>query len=78
MLSIWRRRFAEPRGIAADRTTVEAALADFGGDSLDLVEFVMELEDAGNVSVPDDVYERIRSVGDAIRYIAELRRDRER
>jgi len=40
-------------------------------DSLDVVELVMELEDEFDITIPDDDYDKIRTVGDAIAYIEE-------
>ncbi len=42
---------------------------DLKADSLDLVELVMNFEDKFSISVPDEDYEKIVSVGDAIAYI---------
>ena len=42
---------------------------DLKADSLDLVELVMTFEDNFGISVPDEDYEKILSVGDAITYI---------
>jgi len=42
---------------------------DLKADSLDLVELVMTFEDKFGISVPDEDYEKIMSVGDAIAYI---------
>ena len=42
---------------------------DLGADSLDIVELVMELEEAFEMSIPDDDAEKIRTVGEAIDYI---------
>ena len=42
---------------------------DLKADSLDLVELVMTFEDKFGISVPDEDYEKILSVGDAITYI---------
>ena len=42
---------------------------DLGADSLDIVELVMELEEAFNMSIPDEDAEKIRTVGEAIEYI---------
>ena len=44
---------------------------DLGADSLDIVELVMELEEEFKMSIPDDEAEKIKTVGDAIRYIRE-------
>lgn len=50
---------------------VESAsfINDLGADSLDAVELIMEFEKEFGINIPDDQAERIRTVGDAIRYI---------
>lgn len=42
---------------------------DLKADSLDLVELVMEFEDEFGITIPDEDYEKIKTVGDAIEYI---------
>lgn len=42
---------------------------DLKADSLDVVELVMEFEDEFEITIPDDDYEKIRTVGDAVEYI---------
>ena len=42
---------------------------DLGADSLDTVELVMEIEDAFDLSIPDQDAEKIQTVGDVISYI---------
>ncbi|MFM8387404.1 MAG: acyl carrier protein [Planctomycetia bacterium] len=44
-------------------------ITDLGADSLDTVELVMELEDEFDLSIPDEEAEKIKTVGDAIKYI---------
>ena len=44
---------------------------DLGADSLDIVELVMELEDAFGVNIPDEDAEKIQTVGDTVNYINE-------
>jgi acyl carrier protein len=43
---------------------------DVGADSLDVVELVMELEEKLDIVIPDDDAETIKTVGDAIDYLA--------
>ncbi len=42
---------------------------DLKADSLDVVELVMAFEDEFGLTIPDDDYEKIQTVGDAIEYI---------
>ena len=42
---------------------------DLKADSLDVVELVMAFEDEFGISIPDDDYEKIQTVGDAVDYI---------
>lgn len=51
--------------IARESSFVE----DLKADSLDVVELVMRFEDTFGVTIPDEDYEKIRTVGDAIDYI---------
>ncbi len=43
--------------------------ADFGYDSLDGVELLMDIEDEFDISIPDEDVENIRTVGQLIEYI---------
>ena len=55
----------------ADVTANASILDDLGADSLDVVELVMALEEAFDIEVPDEAVERIRTIGDMERYVAE-------
>lgn len=46
-------------------------VAELKADSLDLVELVMEFEDEFGVQIPESDQEKIKSVGDAVKYITE-------
>lgn len=46
-------------------------MEDLKADSLDIVELVMEFEDEFEMTIPDEDYEKIKTVGDAIKYIQE-------
>ena len=42
---------------------------DLKADSLDIVELVMALEDEFQITISDEDAEKIRTVGDAVRYL---------
>jgi len=55
-----------------DEITPDASfIEDLGADSLDVVELVMDLEAEFDIEIPDEESEKIRTVGDAVRYIEE-------
>lgn len=59
-------------GVKAEQITKETSfINDLGADSLDTVELIMEFEDAFDMNIPDEDAEKIRTVGDAIKYIEE-------
>lgn len=59
-------------GANKDQVTSDTSfINDLGADSLDTVELVMELEDAFDMSIPDEEAEKMQTVGDAIKYIKE-------
>jgi len=61
---------AEQLGVSKDQITNETSFVnDLGADSLDTVELVMELEEEFDINIPDDVAEKIQTVGQAIEHI---------
>ena len=46
-------------------------LDDLGADSLDIVEFIMALEEEFGIEIPDEDVEKIVTVKDVVEYIAE-------
>ncbi len=44
---------------------------DLKADSLDIVELIMDIEEEFDISIPDEDYEKIKTVGDAVTYIEE-------
>ena len=44
---------------------------DLGADSLDQVELVMLFEDEFKLDIPDEDAEKIKTIGDAVKYIEE-------
>jgi acyl carrier protein len=52
-------------------------IEEIGADSLDIVEFVMELEEEFDIQIPDDQAEKIKTVGEAIDYIEKAIKDKQ-
>ena len=44
-------------------------LDDLGLDSLDIIELIMAFEEEFNLEIPDKDAEKIKTVGDAIKYL---------
>ncbi|MBI3910009.1 MAG: acyl carrier protein [Armatimonadetes bacterium] len=61
--------------VSEDEVTPEAMFVeDLGADSLDVVELVMAFEEEFDIEIPDDDAEKIRTAGDAVKYIEEKTR----
>lgn len=57
-------------GVEESDVTMEASFVDdLGADSLDIVELVMAFEEEFGLEIPDEEAEKIRTVGDAVKYI---------
>jgi acyl carrier protein len=63
----------EQLGVQEAQLTADARLReDLGADSLEDVEIIMALEERFNLSIPDEVSERISTVGDIFEALAGL------
>lgn len=63
----------EQLGVQDTQLTPEATLEqDLGADSLTLVEITIALEERFNLSIPDEEWERVSTVGDVFEALAEL------
>lgn len=52
--------------------TAEAKfIEDLGADSLDIVELVMALEEEFGLDIPDEDADKLKTVGDAMKYLQE-------
>ena len=55
-----------------EKLTAEASfMEDLGADSLDTVELVMAFEKEFDIDIPDEEAEKLRTVGDALKYLHE-------
>lgn len=62
----------EQLGVNPEEVTPEASfIEDLGADSLDTVELVMAFEEEFDAEIPDEEAEKLKTVGDTIRYIEE-------
>lgn len=50
-------------------TTDSVFTEDLGADSLDVVEFIMALEEEFDIEIPDEAAEKVSTVGDVVEYI---------
>ncbi len=65
------------RSIIVDQLAVDATkvsqtasfIDDLGADSLDIVELVMTMEEEFDLDIPDDDAEKMKTVGDVVKYI---------
>jgi acyl carrier protein len=63
---------AEELGVEREKLTEEASfMEDLGADSLDTVELVMAFEKEFDIDIPDEEAEKLKTVGDALRYLQE-------
>jgi len=68
----------EQLGVDASQVTPEASfIEDLGADSLDTVELVMAFEEEFGAEIPDTDAEKLKTVGDVIKYLKEKGFDKE-
>lgn len=64
---------SEQFNIDKDKINKETSfIDDLDADSLDLVEFIMAIEDEFNIEVEDENMEDITTVGDVVNYISKI------
>jgi acyl carrier protein len=57
--------------VESDKVTLTASfIDDLGADSLDIVELVMTMEEEFDLDIPDEDAEKMKTVGDVIKYIS--------
>ena len=61
----------EQLSVEESQVTPDASFQEsLNADSLDIVELIMAFEEGFDIEIPDDDAEKIRTVGDAVEYIA--------
>ena len=71
--------FTKIREILADNFEVDKEkitdetnfTSDLDADSIDLVEFILQLEDEFGAEISDEDAEKLKTVGDAVNYVAD-------
>ena len=62
----------EELGVEREKLVDTASfMEDLGADSLDTVELVMAFEKEFDIDIPDEEAEKLRTVGDAMKYLQE-------
>ena len=58
--------------VEEDKVTEAASITDdLGADSIDVVDLVMSFEEEFDIEIPDDQVEKIKTVGDIVKFIEE-------
>ncbi len=69
---------AEQLGVPHEQLTDDAKIEEeFCADSLTMMEIMMAVEDYFNISIPDEQWERISTVGDLFEELAEMLSEKE-
>ena len=56
--------------IEEDTVTMESSIIDdLGADSLDVVDLLMTMDDEFDIEVPDEDVEKMKTVGDLVKYV---------
>ncbi len=60
-------------GVDESVVTMDSSFVDdLTADSLDMVELVMAMEQEFDISIPDEIAEKVTTVGDAVEFIKNL------
>ncbi|MBP1573939.1 MAG: acyl carrier protein [Oscillospiraceae bacterium] len=67
---------AEQLDLDADDITMQSSIMeDLGADSLDVVEILIAFEDEFDVKLPEEEVEKLKTVGDIVKYIEDRMAD---
>jgi acyl carrier protein len=57
-------------GVDEGKITEDSSfIDDLGADSLDIVELIMAFEEEFDIEIPDEDAEKMKTVGDAVKYL---------
>ncbi len=57
-------------GVDENKITENSSFVDdLGADSLDIVELIMAFEEEFDIEIPDEDAEKMKTVGDAVKYL---------
>lgn len=57
-------------GVDESKITEDSSFVeDLGADSLDIVELIMAFEEEFDIEIPDEDAEKIKTVGDTVKYL---------
>ena len=60
----------EQLALEEDSITMDSSLiGDLGADSLNVIDLAMSIEDEFDIEFPDDEIEKIKTVGDIVRFV---------
>jgi acyl carrier protein len=69
----------EQLGVNAEQVKPEASfIEDLGADSLDTVELVMAFEEEFGAEIPDEDAEKLKTVGDVLKYLKDKGLDKDK
>lgn len=63
--------FAQRYGVSVDDLTAESVINDICTDSLEILELLMYIEEEFSVTVPDEVAQEMKTLGDIVSFVDE-------
>lgn len=73
MFNTIKKMIVDQLGVDESMISMDSSfIDDLNADSLDMVELVMAMEQEFDVSIPDEVAEKVSTVGEAIEFVKNL------
>lgn len=69
------QKISETLGIDKSTLNSETTFSEIGADSLDMVEFSMDLEDSFKINMTQDDIANIKTIGQAVAFIVKNKKD---